>query len=78
MSVALVNQQPVTEVPQVEAAGLPETTGIPSPTKTCVQPRGFSLIGRKPTLGDKVVAVAFTLVVMGLVWLVWDQHRLLY
>jgi hypothetical protein len=45
-----------------------------------VQPRsplGITVLNRKPTLADNLIAIAFVLCVAGLMWLLWDQQQLL-
>ena len=49
----------------------------PAVTPPANQPANFKLISGKTNLLDQVVAFAFLLCVSGIVWLIWDQQRLL-
>jgi len=55
----------------------PKADSTPVCTAQASQPAQIKLLSRKPTLFDNLVAIAFVLCVAGLVWLLWDQQRLL-
>lgn len=59
----------------VIASSAADSPAICSPKTSA--PLAIKLLSRKPTLGDHFVALAFLLCVSGLVWLLWDQQRLL-